>query len=83
MSAMCKTAANLLVKMKEEFDYLENELGLNPIGVCRDVSGDEQRCRADLRKEHPSVLVADYWAHQVCLPSMVNHRRVSLSNRFH
>jgi len=29
-----KMAANLLIKMKEEFDYLENELGLRPISAC-------------------------------------------------
>jgi hypothetical protein len=51
--------------MKEEFDYLENELGLRPIGACGDASGDERRCRLEFWKEFPWVLIADCWAHQV------------------
>ena len=70
MSALRKTAANLLVKMKEEFDYLENELGLKPIGICGDASGDERRCRADFLQENPWALIADCWGHQVRLHLM-------------
>lgn len=65
MSKLRKTAANLLIKMKEEFNYLENELGLKPIGVAGDASGDERRCRLDFGKENPWALLADCWGHQV------------------
>jgi len=64
---MQKRATNLLIKMKEEFDYVENELGLKPIGACGDASGDERKCRLLFLKENAWALVADCWGHQVWL----------------
>jgi hypothetical protein len=69
MSHERKTAANLLVKMKAEFTYLKSELGLVPIGVVGDASGDERRCRLEFGRENPWALLAECWGHQVkCHP---------------
>ena len=52
--------------MEDEWAYLENELGLEPIGTCGDASGDERKMRNELLKIKPHALVADCWSHQVC-----------------
>ena len=65
MSALRKTGVNLLKKMEDEWAYLENELGLEPIGACGDASGDERKTRNELLKLKPHALIADCWSHQV------------------
>jgi hypothetical protein len=58
MSALQKTGINLLKKMEDEWAYLENELGLEPIGACGDASGDEWKMRNELLKLKPYALIA-------------------------
>jgi len=64
MTALQKTRANLLVKMREEWEYLENELGVIPIGLAGDAGLDERSARGGFLKENPHALIADCWSHQ-------------------
>jgi hypothetical protein len=67
MTALRKTGANLLIKAKEEWDHLENDIGVVPIGICGDASGDERKMRSDFLKEKLWALIADCWGHQVLI----------------
>jgi hypothetical protein len=64
MTALRKTGANLLIKMREEWDHLETELGVIPIGIAGDAGPDEKSARAGFLKEKPYALIADCWSHQ-------------------
>ncbi|TFY78156.1 hypothetical protein EWM64_g5859 [Hericium alpestre] len=67
MTEKRKTAANLLPLMEAEYDNLVNDLHFRCIGIAGDAAGDERRARMDLMKKHLHLLVADCWAHQICL----------------
>jgi hypothetical protein len=60
MTALRKTGANLLVKMREEWDHL----GVIPIWIAGDAGPDEKSARAGFLKEKPYALIADCWSHQ-------------------
>ena len=67
MTPLRNTGANLLIKAKEEWDHFENNIGVVPIGICRDASGDERKMWSDFLKEKPWALIADCWGHQVLI----------------
>ncbi|TFY79124.1 hypothetical protein EWM64_g4889, partial [Hericium alpestre] len=67
MSAKRKTAANVFALMVTEYEYLTTQIGLKCIGIAGDAAGDERKARLDMLREHPNLLIADCWAHQICL----------------
>ena len=58
-------AANLAILMVAEYRYLNDELKLHCIGIVGDTAGDERKAQLDMMKEHPSLLIAGCWVHQV------------------
>ncbi|TFK58863.1 hypothetical protein BDN72DRAFT_781483, partial [Pluteus cervinus] len=64
-SSSRKTAANLLVLMKEIMNTVQRDWGAIVIAFTTDASGESRRARLDLHLEFPSLVTPDCWAHQV------------------
>ncbi|KAF8221863.1 hypothetical protein L208DRAFT_1382084 [Tricholoma matsutake] len=58
MTALWKTGLNLLNKTRAEWEALE-EMGIQPIGVAGDATGDGGKMQRLLKAEKPQALIAD------------------------
>ncbi|KAI0323733.1 hypothetical protein GY45DRAFT_1231868, partial [Cubamyces sp. BRFM 1775] len=64
MSAIAKTAQNLLEIVVEEVKYCMNYLSTIVVGYCTDAAGDARAMREMLRQHFPWLITVDCWAHQ-------------------
>lgn len=65
ISSHRKTADTLLKLVLEDIDYCRNVLHIDIIAWCSDAGGDSASMRRKLKRECPSLIVVDCWAHQV------------------
>lgn len=70
MSALPKTAAELLKLVVGEIKYATESLKIKIAAWCTDASGESASMRRLLVQDMPSIVVVDCWAHQVSRKSM-------------
>jgi hypothetical protein len=65
VSALPKTATELLKLVIGEIKYMTETLKIKVTAWCTDASGESASMRRLLIQKMPSIIVVDCWAHQV------------------